>query len=71
MTRKCHDETKERRDMYDKVDLCFKTLYRQFFSNFEQDNGKKLAIIHLHELDLNALQALKVEEVIMGVLLVS
>ena len=68
MTRKCHDETKERRDMYDKVDLCFKTLYRQFFSNFEQDNGKKLAIIHLHELDLNAL---KVEEMIMGVLLVS
>ena len=41
------------------------------FSNFEKDNGKKLAIIHLHELDLNALQALKVEEVIMGVLLVS
>ena len=45
--------------------------FAQFFSNFEKDNGKKLAIIHLHELDLNALQALKVEEVIMGVLLVS
>ena len=57
--RKCHDTTKERRDMYDKVYLFFKILYRQFFSNFEKDNGKKLVIIHFHELDLNVLKVLE------------